>query len=84
MLAIVKIVEPGKYSKGCKKFGILRRMMPNTAIISMESDVGGLAINIQHGDYQILPPAYCGKVGTKVFVYDNGKCVDTGLNLYRH
>ena len=83
---IVKIRNIEKYKNVKKKYGILMHSMVETAIINFDSNMGGEAVNVAHGDYFILPSnAYKIKNG-KVFVYDYGNhshgFMDVGLTVW--
>ena len=63
------------------------RMMTETAIINFNSNMGGIAVNVKHGDYVILSSdRYIIDKDGKVFVYDYDVkphgYVDAGLKIW--
>ena len=80
-IKIVEIHNPEKYNKFCKKYGILVQSMQETAVINMDSNMGGMAINIKHGDYHVVP-AYMWEVyDGEAIIPCCGGYIKTGLRI---
>ena len=83
---IVKITNLEDYKNIKKKYGILMQSMTETAIINFDSNMGGLAVNVKHGDYSILPSNMYKVENGKVFVYDYDHVphgfIDAGLTIW--
>jgi len=81
---IVRINNMENYTSVNKKYGILVRSMKETAIINFDSNMGGIAVNIAHGDYSILPSDMYEIRDGKVFVYDYEEhgYIDAGLMIW--
>lgn len=82
-ITIVEITRPGNYrSPGVKRFGVLLKRMTDTAIVNFHNNIGGLCVNIAHGDYRVVPVTDWVIVGGEVVVLKcDGQNYYTGLEI---
>lgn len=79
---IVKIRNPEKYRLH-QTYGILQQVMGETAVINLDSNKGGMAVNIAHGDYVVMPSDYWAVFQGQVCITGYGDCFPTGLTVWR-
>ena len=81
-LTIVKIRHPEKYKCLRQNYGILVKSMEDTAIINFDSNMGGMCINIAHGDYGVVSPDYWDILNGEVIITGYGGYIRTGLKIW--
>lgn len=82
-ITIVEIHNPEKHHPYCNKYGILVRSMQETAVINMDSNMGGMAINVKHGDYHVVPAYMWELLGNEVIIPCCGGHISTGLKVWQ-
>lgn len=61
----------------------LQQVMGETAVINLNSNRGGIAVNIVHGDYVVLPSDYWDIFQGEVLITGYERCFPTGLKIWK-
>jgi hypothetical protein len=81
-VTIVKIHNPEDYFPFCRAYGILMHSMTETAVINIDSNMGGMTINIKHGDYHVIPSDMWELLDGKVIIPYYGGYIETSLKIW--
>lgn len=81
-VTIVKILNSEKYKPFSKSYGILYDILEETAVINWDSNRGGMATNVSHTDYSILPEYLWNVVDGEVVIPRCGGYIRTGLKIW--
>lgn len=82
-ITVVKIRCPEKYKLLHQTYGLLVQSMEETAVINFDSNKGGMAINIAHGDYGVVSPDYWDIYNGQVVITCYGGYIPTGLKIWQ-
>ena len=57
------------------------KLLPETAVVNMDSDSTGICVNISHGDYHIVPPYMWDVLDGEVILPRYGGYISTKLKI---
>lgn len=82
-ITIVRIKNLEQYAPYAKKYGILQQVLPMTAVVNFDSNMGGVCINIAHEDYALVPTYAWELINGEVVI--SGFCggTHTGLKIWK-
>lgn len=82
-ITIVRLKHPEKYKTYDKSYGILQQRMAEISVINLNSNMGGITINVANSDFTVVPPYMWETLpNCEVIIPCCGGYIPTGLVIY--